>query len=182
MDYKLVLKKIIKAFKEQNVRYALIGGFALGLWGVVRGTMDLDFLVARDDMGKVDAITGGLGYKSFYRTENVTQYVSDNNALGELDFLHAFRAHSVSMLTRAEEKEIFGGEMFVRVLLPDDIIGLKVQAAANDPARRAVDMADIESLIRLHKKRIDWALIEEYFSIFGLIDTLHEIRKRNEDQ
>lgn len=50
MNFKLVLEKLLTAFTEQNVRYALLGGFALGLWGGSRSTVDLDFLVHRDDM------------------------------------------------------------------------------------------------------------------------------------
>lgn len=56
MDFKLVLEKLLSAFNEQNIRYALMGRFALGAWGVPRGTVDIDFLVHREDMEKVDAI------------------------------------------------------------------------------------------------------------------------------
>lgn len=182
MDYKTVLRSIIKEFEANNVHYALIGGFALGLWGVIRATMDLDFLAARDDMGRIDAIVSALGYKSFYRTENLTQYRAENEVYGELDFLHAFRSHSMGMLKRAGTKQVFGGEIVLKVLLPEDLIGLKVQAMVNDPRRRAVDMSDIESLIDLHEKSMDWPLVEEYFSMFGMADVVKEIRGRHEDR
>ena len=54
MDFKLVLEKLLTGFEKQKVRYALMGGFAMGLWGSGRTTVDLDFLVCRDDMEKVD--------------------------------------------------------------------------------------------------------------------------------
>ncbi len=56
MDFKLVTEKLLTAFNEHDIHYALIGGLALGAWGVPRGTVDMDFLVNRDDMEKVDAI------------------------------------------------------------------------------------------------------------------------------
>jgi hypothetical protein len=31
MDFKLVLEKLLTAFKEHNIRYALMGGFDFGL-------------------------------------------------------------------------------------------------------------------------------------------------------
>jgi hypothetical protein len=34
MDFKRVLDIVLKAFEEEQVRYALIGGLALGAWGV----------------------------------------------------------------------------------------------------------------------------------------------------
>lgn len=36
MDFKVVLEKLLAAFREVNIRYALMGGFAMGLWGVGR--------------------------------------------------------------------------------------------------------------------------------------------------
>ena len=56
MNFKLVIEKLITAFKDAEIRYALIGGFALGLWGVPRATVDIDFLVNKDDMGKVNEL------------------------------------------------------------------------------------------------------------------------------
>jgi hypothetical protein len=61
MNFKLVFEKLLTAFREQDIRYALIGGMALGAWGVPRGTVGIDFLAHRDDMGKVDMIMSGLG-------------------------------------------------------------------------------------------------------------------------
>ena len=57
-------------------------------------------------MGKVDGIMLGLGYECKYRSENVSQYTSPFEIFGEVDFLHAFRTPSLSMLERAEGKKI----------------------------------------------------------------------------
>ncbi|TAN45549.1 MAG: hypothetical protein EPN22_02270 [Nitrospirae bacterium] len=69
MDFKTVLSNLLTAFKEHNIRYALMGGLALSAWGVPRGTVDIDFLVHREDMTKVDVIMRGLGYEIRNSTE-----------------------------------------------------------------------------------------------------------------
>ncbi len=46
MNFKLVLEKLLTAFEKHEVRYALIGGFALGAWGAPRGTVDIESLMA----------------------------------------------------------------------------------------------------------------------------------------
>lgn len=46
--------------------YALMGGFAMGLWGGSRSTVDLDFLVHRDDMEEVHMILTDMGYERHY--------------------------------------------------------------------------------------------------------------------
>jgi hypothetical protein len=168
MDFKIVTRKLLVAFRRENVRYALMGGFALGLHGVGRATVDIDFLVHRDDLPKVDRVMQEFGYKCQFNTENVSQYISPLKIFGEVDFLHAFRKLSLKMLQQAQEKEIFSGAMKIRVLKPEDIIGLKVQAISNNPTRKTKDMLDIEALMSLYKNKLDWPTIKMYFSLFGM--------------
>lgn len=176
MNFKKVLEKLTGAFQRGDTRYALMGGFAMGLWGVGRATVDLDILIEREDIGKVDSIMTDIGYVCRYRSENVSQYVSELSILGEVDFLHAFRKASLEMLNRAEEKEVFHGELSVMVLRPEDIVGMKLQAIKNNPRREQGDTADIEALLSLHKDDLDWGLVEKYFNIFEMSDLLKKIR------
>lgn len=147
----------------------------MGLWGVARATSDLDFLVDREDLEKVDAVMKKLGYECRFRSENVTQYVSRLRLFGEVDFLHAFRSASIGMLERAEEKEIFGGELKIKVLKPEDLIGLKLQAVKNNPSRKEMDIADIKALVSAQQEPLDWPLIRGYAEILGAEDLLKEL-------
>ncbi len=126
VDIKLVVEKLLTIFREEDVRYALIGGLALGAWGVPRATIDIDFLVLHTDLDTIHRIMTGLGYDCRYRTENVSQYVSQLKIFGEVDFLHAFRHIAVAMLERAEDKKIFNETITIKVLKVEDLIGLKV--------------------------------------------------------
>jgi hypothetical protein len=175
MDFKLVLKKLLTDFKEKDIRYALMGGFALGLLGCGRTTVDMDFLVNRDDMEKVDAIMNVLDYKCKYRSENVSQYVSSLKIFGEVDFLHAFRKASLQMIENAMETDVFEGSLKVRVLRPEDIIGLKLQAMKNNPSRKQREIEDIKLLFSIHKNKIDLFLIKKYTEILDMEDLYNEI-------
>jgi hypothetical protein len=174
MDFKSVITSLLKHFGEYRIRYGLMGGFALGLWGTARATVDLDFLVNREDMEKVDQVMRELGYERGFKSENVSQYISRLKVYGEVDFLHAFRQLSIEMLERVEEKEIFGGELKIKVLRPEDLIGLKLQAIKNDPSRKEGDMADIKALASALKERLDWGLIKRYVEILDAKDLLKE--------
>ncbi len=178
MDFKAVLSLIIKRFSKEQVRYALMGGFALGALGVPRATIDLDFLVLRDDLPKIDSIMKENGYGCVYKSKNVSQYVSAVKIFGEIDFLLAFRDISVKMLESALEKDIFAGELKIRVLRPEDIIGLKVQALVNDEARAAKEYLDIEALMEYYGSNLDWMSIKEYFEIFDKVGKFNELKKR----
>lgn len=182
MDFRVVLKNLLNAFNEQNIRYAVIGGFAMGLLGSGKTTIDLDFLVNREDMEKVDDIMKCLGYECRFKSENVSQYLSPLKIFGEIDFLHAFRNASLRMIEDAEEKEIFNGSLKIKVLKPEDIIGLKLQAIKNDPARKQREIEDIGFLISNYKKNMDFDLIYEYVRILEMDEVFREIMRRIEDE
>ncbi len=168
MDFKSVLSIMLKKFSENNIHYALMGGFALGLWGAGRTTIDIDFLISRDDVKQIEKIMTEVGYECRYRSENVSQYISPLAVFGEVDFLHAFRTASLEMLKRAQEKGIFNNSLTIRVLMPEDLVGLKLQAIKNDPQRLRKDMQDIESLLNIYGRELDRSLLKQYFYLFDM--------------
>ena len=168
MNFEQVLRALLSTCEQHRIRYAMIGGFALGVLGVPRATADLDCLVHRDDLEQFDTAMRLLGYQRYIQTENATHYRHPERAWGALDVLHAFRTPSLRMLERAKPYPIFDGTVSVRVLDPEDVIGLKVQAIANNPLRRAQDTADIQSLASRYGASLDWKRIQEYYALFDL--------------
>jgi hypothetical protein len=177
MDFRKIIPVVIAEFKKENIRYALIGGFAMGAVGVMRSTMDIDFLVDKNDLDKVKKVMGKYNYHCVYSNENVSQYVSDLKIFGEIDFLHAFREISLDMINMAKEIEIFEGKQRIRVSVPEDIIGLKLQAAVNNPQRNTREFADIEMIMDTLRNKLDWQRIEGYFSLFKLAKKFGQLKK-----
>lgn len=178
MDFELVLKRLLAEFDGDRIRYAVIGGFALGVLGVARQTLDLDFLVHRNDLTRLDARLANLGYKRVFHTENVSQYRHDDGAWGSFAIVHAFRQISLAMLQRAKSYPVFGGTQSARAVDAEDMIGLKVQALCNDATRSAQERADIERLMAHYGKRLDWARTEEYYVLFGLGEEIKNLKER----
>ena len=168
MDFELVFKKILAEFERENIHYGLIGGFALGAMGILRATMDIDLLVLIDDMDKVGNILTTSMYRCDYKTEYISQYSSELRPLGNIDIIHASKSISREMLSRTKMYTVFEKYM-VPVLLPEDIIGLKLQAISNDPSREAIDLNDIRLILthqREYDREIDWELLKDYFELF----------------
>jgi hypothetical protein len=179
MDFERVLKTLLEEFDEKRIRYALMGGVALGVWGAPRTTLDIDFLVHRDDLEVLHTGMQALGYQRRASNANVSQYRHEAPGLGSVDFVHAFRRISLEMLARAVDRPVFGGTRQVRVLLPEDVIGLKVQAIVNDPEnRKAKDSADIEALMEARGVKLDWPRIEEFYKLFSMEQEAHRLRGR----
>jgi len=59
--------------------------------------------------------------------------------------------------------------------VPEDVIGLKLQAMCNDSSRYTSDLADIEWLMRHYWAKMDMKLIKEYFDIFSLNEEFNKI-------
>ena len=51
----------------------------------------------------------------------------------------------------------------MKVLQPEDVIGFKIQAMANNPLRATNELVDIESLMASYGRKLNWARIQEYF-------------------
>jgi hypothetical protein len=94
---------------------------------------------------------------------------------GRLHFLLARRKYTRAMMSRSKKMPIFEGEFEVKTLLPEDLIGLKVQAISNDPQNRyLVDAPDIQRLLAMQQNKMDMDLVREYFRLFGKEELLDE--------
>ena len=178
MDFKKVLTIISGEFDRHGVVYALIGGMALGLRGVPRATVDIDFLIKKEDAATVKNVLRDYGFTCLYESENAAQYTSELRPFGSIDFIYAFRPVSLQMLSDSEKLPVFDDTMEISVLKTEDIIGLKIQAIANNPERESIDKADIEGLLKLHGKEADWNKLKRYFGMFEMEGWYEECKKR----
>jgi len=167
---------LCSAFDEAGLRYALIGGFAVAMRGMQRATVDIDLLVAADDLPTADGVLRSNGFECWFRGENVSHY--RNQQGHRIDLLHAFRAHATAMLRRAERLDV-DHQLSLPVATVEDLIGLKIQAAFNNPARSTGDWQDIRGLIEAAARRhapLDWILIEDYLEVFEQTERITEMR------
>lgn len=180
MDFQLVTSTLLRDFEKEEVHYAIIGGFALGLWGASRATIDIDFLLLIDDLPKAETILSQFAYRRVYQSENVVQYVSDLAPYGQVDVLLAFREISRRMLERGVSKEIDNG-LSINTLIPEDLIGLKLQASVNDPSRASKESVDIESLLEAKQRSsqsIGWELLEDYYLLFDKQNEFEQLKEK----
>jgi len=177
MDFHKVIANVFGRFETEDIRYALIGGFAMAMRGVQRATHDIDLLIMLDDLERADSELSSFGYQRVFRSENVSHYLSPDFDWGRVDVLHAFRGPSLGMLKRSEILEVETGT-FLRVARIDDLIGLKIQALSNDPGRADMDWTDIHLLIQAASRQgvpLDWELLNDYLMLFNLQGKLDQL-------
>ncbi|MFC1812441.1 nucleotidyl transferase AbiEii/AbiGii toxin family protein [Thermodesulfobacteriota bacterium] len=168
MNLKEVLKTLIARFHERKIDFVLSGGLALSTMNIFRFTKDIDFVVHEEAKDAVHDVMKELGYdQQDFSSDEIISYLSPLKVFGQVDFLLARRKYTKAMMQRAQQKMVFDGEFEIKSLMPEDIIGLKVQAISNDPENRyPVDAPDIQRLLSMHRDHMDMELIREYFKIF----------------
>ncbi len=62
----LTQRNLIERPDKLRVNYALIGGFAVVLYGFKRFTVDIDLLITKDDLEKIHKKLIGPGYKKVF--------------------------------------------------------------------------------------------------------------------
>jgi hypothetical protein len=172
-----VIEIIVNELEKAGIDFAFIGGIAVAAAGFPRFTEDIDILINSKDFEKTHTIMLRLDYKPFQTTEEFALYESALKYFGNIDFMLAHRQYSINMLQRAKYKDFYGGKLKVKVIDPEDVIGLKLQAFVNNPKRNQ-DLVDIENVIKINKTTLDMGRIKEYFSIFNKDALLDEILRR----
>ncbi|HOV14227.1 MAG TPA: hypothetical protein PK771_08085 [Spirochaetota bacterium] len=180
MDFKQTLILIINELNTSQIDYGLIGGFAMGLFGIDRATTDLDFLINVKDIDKIKHILLTNGYELLFYSENVLQFVSPIKDFGEIDILIAKREVSLDMLKNTIKKSILDDSIDIKILTPEDIIGLKLQAIKNDKDRESVDRNDIKYLMK--NFRLNNSRIKKYADLLNMKEYLENIELEMENE
>lgn len=135
-----------RTLEAAGVRYALIGGLAVGIHAALpRATVDVD-VAAHLGEGRGAAVTA-LERAGFKKTGEFEHSVNFRHRTGEPVQL-AFDTEFDAMIERAEAIDVSGTP--IMIVRKEDLIAMKRRAAA-DPARRKSkrlrDQADIELLL-----------------------------------
>ncbi len=178
MDFEAVFELLIRSFKKEGIDFALIGGFAVHAAGYTRATQDIDLLVMKLDAPKVKKTMLSYGYELVHESEDISMFVGKIKKMGEVDFIYAHRKYATAMLKNAQYRDILNRKFKIKVIRPEDLIGLKVQSSFNNKDRYHHDMADIEAVLKANKGRLDTALIKEYFELFDMADEFNQLMER----
>ena len=171
MDLRQTLKLTHDVLTQAKVEHALIGGLALACYGSTRATVDLDLLIHENDSPRAKAELLKHGFSVEFESAEVIQL----KGLGYVDLLLARRPISQKMLFEARDT----GPEGIRVLRPEDIIGLKIQAYKNNPKRELQDKTDIQFLIESDDK-LDWNRIKEYADLFNEWEVINELKTKTQ--
>lgn len=86
------LIKVIKLLNKHRIKYLLIGGFAVVLYGVPRSTFDIDIAISTDpgSISKATSLLSGLGFAEKETLEGGVR-LTDGNVEIDLMFIESYK-------------------------------------------------------------------------------------------
>ena len=169
-----ILERVVDCFRRERVSYALIGAWALSVWGTSRATNDVDFLVLVDEKelsllrermlrARFELDETWLkwnpmlrGYQLRFQFEGTT-----------VDLLRARDAHDQQVFRRKRRKRM--GKNYYWVVSPEDFIVQKLKVG------RPRDFEDALAVLERSGKTLDKRYLGRWASRIGVSAELRYI-------
>lgn len=152
----MFIQKVIRALNQHQIRYALVGGYAVALHGVIRGTVDVDIAIAldRNTYKRAETALQSIGLESNlpvtaeqvfdYREEYINNrnliawsFRNPDNPLEIVDIVITENVKTIKTVT------VTAYGLRLRIAAIDDLIQIKRKA------NRKQDREDIKALEKL---------------------------------
>jgi hypothetical protein len=136
------VRDILRTLNEAQIRYAIIGGVAMGYHSTPRATQDIDVLVRREDIPRVQRLL-----QPYYRRGTAVVMVFDV-AGTHLDVLPATLRYGRTAIDNAVEVMVH--DIPAKVVSVRDLLLLKLFAIPDrpDPIKAMQDRTDVAALLR----------------------------------
>ena len=130
----------------------MIGGHAVSVYGYVRATMDVDFMIAAEKATAVRDVMKSAGFTNVSESDNVIFFSRPDSAL-RVDFLPVDAETMSELLSRSSSIEY--ADSSLRVPCLEDLIAMKLFALKNGSAKREQrDSEDVVQLVLEHQWNI----------------------------
>jgi hypothetical protein len=162
MDKSNFLESLIALLAEHQIRYCVIGGQGVNAYAEPLVSLDLDLVVAVDQMEEVERLLA-----SHYKVERFPHSLNVSEHGSQLRVQIQTDPRYFEFPSRSKEQEVLG--LHLPVASIEDVLSGKIWAA-QDPERRASkrrkDLLDIERLIEAHP-RLRSQVPQDLLSLLG---------------
>ena len=150
MKDETIFHLISRIADENGVSCVLIGGFAVNHYKVTRQTLDVDFLITKEDYERILPLLRSAGYKTDYSQEVFVRLKNSQLLLMDIDFMFVDEDTLSEIIKDGEKINIANNKFIVPSL--NNLIALKLHSIKYNPKiREAKDLPDIINLVRINK-------------------------------
>ncbi|MBU4306199.1 MAG: hypothetical protein KJ893_11400 [Candidatus Omnitrophica bacterium] len=147
MNYSTIFHLISELSNKSGVSCVLIGGFAVNYYKVTRQTLDVDFLITKDDFNKISVELEKAGFKLEDVRDVFARFTGNEYYLMDIDFMFVDSGTLEKIIKSGREIFIARQKFIVPSL--NNLIALKLHALKyNQKMREYKNLPDIINLIR----------------------------------
>lgn len=134
---------------EAGVSFVLIGGFAVNYYKVTRQTLDIDFLITKEDFDKISGPLEKSGFKLEDIKDVFARFSGNKYYLMDIDFMFVDAETLKKIVNDGKEISIAKQKFLVPSL--ENLIALKLHSVKyNQKSREYKDLPDIINLIKMN--------------------------------
>jgi Nucleotidyl transferase AbiEii toxin, Type IV TA system len=166
------VRDILRTLNEAQIHYAIIGGVAMGYHSIPRATQDIDVLVSREDIPRVQRLL-----QPYYRRGTAVVMIFDVEGT-HLDVLPATLRYGRTAIENAID--VLVHDIPAKVVSVRDLLLLKLFAIPDrpDPVKAMQDRTDVAALLRDNADTISQEDITYLVrTLLGLAFTRQDVEK-----
>jgi hypothetical protein len=167
------LKWISGKLKSNNIPYMVTGGSAVGFWGHIRTTMDID-IVIQIPQSKVNAFAQSIKDEAYIDEQEIRESFGAQGLFNVIYNKTSFKVDFIIKRNEPYESEKFARKVNINflnndlyVISPEDLIISKMlwSKSSGGSERQA---KDCESIYLLNKDRLDMKYMQKWIQYFNL--------------
>lgn len=163
---------LVKFFNAAKIRYAILGGIAVLIYGEPRLTMDIDVNVSMGKSNMNEFLKIGAKYGFYPIPRNIRSFIKKTGVIpmrfhkgkisGRCDVIIAQNPIEFSALERAVTRKI--GPVKIKVITPEDLIIHKITSS------RPRDIEDLRGIISRQKGKLDIKYIKSWIKKISYVN------------
>jgi hypothetical protein len=168
-----LFRRISRLLERAVIPYMLTGSFASSVYGMNRGSADIDFVIAADEAG-IRRLLDQLPEKDFYSELNQALEACQRNSMFnvidqvtglKIDFIFLkSRNFSQEEFRRRKQAMVWGVPLYIAT--PEDIVLSKLEWAKLGKSSRQVE--DAAGILKVRADELDISYIEKWVTELGL--------------
>ena len=171
------LSQLFRALDDAEIPFLLIGGWAVGYYGVTRLTVDIDVMICKEDERRIRDAMQGLGYSVAFRNDLFAKF--EHASSPEVDALFLAAETAEKLFASAATIEFEGATIRIPSLL--HLIAMKLHALKNNPTRAFKDLPDIVAMIQSNELDHRDADFQNWCLRFGSASLLEQVNEAMTD-
>lgn len=174
----------VSCFEKSSIDYVLVGGATVGVYGVIRSTEDLDFMIMlkHTEDKKITTLVKCLRENELSITkEELKKGLEEHshitvfdlkNPLLRLDLKQIRTELDYSTYNLRKKIDLFGSGKNFWISSPESLIVVKLQPGFQSEK----DLDDVRGILLRSADKLDWGLLEGLATTFGVEKVLNRIR------